>query len=404
MAPLARLESVYQESVSFGMDRSMPEFSSVLRGLAQSFAPEPAGPRRISLFFSAPPDTAADGDIHGSLNALLVAGIACDFVFLSQEETSAIASERLGELALLVSSYSNCGLVRVRSNHGQHDMCQLRSLWHFWRHPPAAATLRMPHQLRDIALQTRLVPLLHQVAVAPELMTACACHNLLVARPPRCCVTGRKPTERSVVGFRFPDSSDLQFRATSDERLEAASELTAIATVAASSLDCCILLGHATHLCPVSAQGEDFLAALSAQLSVRSLAVVFKHKTRHGSFLHAALPSTSTGGPLVLVQLATQEDVLMAQPQHATIDKQPSHAALVAASASLDSLPATNSYNPLAFRNGFVSQFRTAVVAEAAAAAASVSQQPSGAPVTTAASSSSAQPVLTKKTLRLNLQ
>ena len=398
MASLSTLHGLHEEMTAAGMDLTVPGFSAVLRGLAQAFSADPAhqsAPRRISLLFAAPPDNSSDGDIHGALNALLVAKTTCDFVFLSDlgaEDDAGVASERLGELALLVSSYSNCSLHRVRANQTAEDLSRLRSLWHFWRHPPAAATLRMPHHTRDIALSVRLVPLLRQAAAPPAPLTACACHNVLVARPPRCAVTGRKPTERSVMGFRFlEEGCDLQFKAE-ETRESGPDELVGLGTIAAASLDCCTLLGNPAHLSPLSAEGEDFVAALSVQLSVRGLGLLLKRVTRHGFSLHVALPAATAVGPLVLVQLATREDVLMAQPHLAGIERPPSHAAMAAAAAALEALPAPGMYNPLAFNNGFVAQFQRAVAAEVAAETA--------APVSTA----SQQPQLTKKTLRLTLQ
>jgi hypothetical protein len=134
------------------------------------------------------------------------------------------------------------------------------------------------------------------------------------------------------------------------------------------------------------------LAALAVSLSARGQALLLRRVARHGSSLHVALPAAAGAGLLVLMQLATREDVLMAPPHLSGIERPPSHAAMAAAASALDALPSPGVYNPLAFTSGFVAQFQRAIAAEATAEAAAAT-----APAATASS-------LTKKALRLTLQ
>ena len=111
LSDLRHLDSIVRDSQKEGMEETLCDFSNVIRGLSQTWSDQ-SGPRRISLFFSEPPDAQNDTDIHGALNALLLSHMTCEFVYLSQPDASDAATQRLGELALLLSGYEGCNLVR----------------------------------------------------------------------------------------------------------------------------------------------------------------------------------------------------------------------------------------------------------------------------------------------------
>jgi hypothetical protein len=385
------LPQLVDESINAGVDSSTCDFSGILRGLAQSFLPEPNELRRISLLFCEPPDTLNDTDIHGALNALLVADICCDFIFLSQDESSDDTSQRLGELALLVSSYANCALARIRASHAIDDMSRVRSSWHNWVHPPKRATLRLPGQT---ALQVRLVPLLIPPPI-PEPESACTCHNLLVARPARCAITGRKPTERNVYAYKM-GGTHIKASDNNDD----SHELVVIGAIPSSNIDSCYVLGDATYIVPALPASEDFLSALSVQLQHRNESVIIKLKSRFQTSMHIASAIQLTDdpgvpGPLVLIRVAAREDVLMAQTTANTGENGPSPLASRVASELLDALPRTAGYNPLAFTNNLSLHFQSFVMAEAQNVSTASAQY---------ADHNQPQPQLTKKMIRLNLQ
>ncbi len=385
---IAALPQLYQESLNAGMDSSFPDFSCILRGLAQSFVPETNDMKRVSLLFFEPPELHKDSDIHGALNSLLVADICCDFVYFSREEADESAAQRLGELALLVSSYSTVSsLERVREQHASLDLARLRSSWHCWAHPPLAATLRLPdHSL----LELRLVQLLSH-APAPAQSSVCACHNLLVSRPARCCVTGRKPTERPVLAYTI---DNMQFKAADGGLAAEVHELAVLAAMPASGIDACYVIGSPTQIAPASPAAEDFLIALADQMRSRGESLIVKIKSRCASTMHIASVTEQTGTDIVLVRVAAREDILMATTNE---EHNPSPMAARASSELLDALPRPSTYNPLAYSNNMVAHFQKAVMAEqtqmaaatATAATAAAPQNPSA---------------LSRKMVKLNLQ
>jgi hypothetical protein len=398
--------AIHHLSQSFGdslaeasFSSSCGELSALLRGLTQCFGPEAQNQqqnhqnqhhpnqhqrRRASVLFFSPPDVMCDSDFHGALGALSVGNIACDLVFFSSDHLSETASQRLGDLAVAVAGYSSVSLSRVRSQHAVEDVARLRSFWHHWAHPPMSAMLRLPGQAN---LDVSLAPLLVS-GPAPTSASTCACHNLLVARPARCSITGRKPTERPALAYSF---DGVQFKA-GDNGTEA-SELIVLAAMPASGVDACFVLGGPMHLTASATGSEDFLLALADQLRSRGEALIIKLKSRFQTSMHIA--SVIDGGSeIVLTRVAAREDVLMANP---TVERRPSNAAARASCDLLDALPRPSSYNPLAYSNQIVAHFQTSIAAEQV-------QQTMGQQNQNHNQQQTAPSALSKKMVRLNLQ
>lgn len=379
-----------EEGLTNGLNARLPDFSSLLRGLVQSFALDQKSPRRVSLLFFDPPDPQTDKDIHGALNALRVGEIACDFVFLSTEDGASDenVSHRLSELAFLVSSYSSsCSFMRVRSMHALEDMTRLRSCWYLWAHPSTTTTkLRLQS---EASLEVCLIPLL-QSAPTPEPASVCSCHNLLVSRPARCVITGRKPTEHAAMAYSF---QDLQFKAGDVDTTanNDSCELTVLAAIPSSGVDACYVLGSPMHLTASTPAVVEFLAALANQMTSRDESLVIKLTSRFHSSMHMASVAQDGAGAIVLVRVATREDILMLSNHE---ERKTSIIAERASSALLDALPRPSGYNPLAYTNQLVARFRSTALAE-------LEHVNAAAPSAHQAVATSA---LSKKMVRLNLQ
>lgn len=353
--------------------------SKLLRGLLQDLDGRPASRKRVTVFLCVYPDAASDPDLLASLGAARLQRVDVELVVVACRagaDTSAV----LGDLAVCVGGEPHVCLARVcMQSTPDEDFALVRTTWLRWAVPECESVYASLVLARGHApLRLQVLPLSVAstgAAAAPEPMLQCKCHGLVVARPPRCAVSGRKPTTQAAHGYSLSGGTCVL---AADAGPGAAVEYRVVAALPASALDCCVVLGEPRALLEDDsddASGPQLLA-LATHLQRSAQCLLLRRTDRFGTTLHlCAAPVPAVPGPMVMVRVAAREEVLRAPPPlpgMAPVDE----TVVLRTAAALGTVPQLRAYEPLAHSTNWMSQLERAVAAHRDVASASTASAP----------------------------
>lgn len=303
---------------------------------------------RLSVVFSQVPSVASDLDLASSLNAAKFANVTVEFIYMAHGSDSD-TGEQLAELVLLIANYAHVSLSRVALHATMlEDLASVRSAWLTWSVPRLCkeqALLSLSAHSKPIQVQAMSLVSARNAASngMPEKMLSCKCHGLIVSAPPRCQVTGRKPSVVPVHGYKLGSAGIV---AVDHGGANAPITFTAFATVPAAALDCSIVMGDPQAL----ESADPRLQVLQEQLRARDCCLLLRKTDRFGVTLHMAAPSAIQGGRIVLVRVAAEDDVIHVKEQAEMVSAEEADPAVVKwVSDELSALPHPTAYNPLTY-------------------------------------------------------